>query len=342
MGLVAAAAATPLALGYRFAVVYRRRAGFPARRPILETPPGVGLACEEVAIDSPGGRLPGWFLPARGGARGPGVVLVHGWESNRARMLPNARFLVAAGFHCLCFDVRGHGENGPERLPISVGEFGADAAAALRALRARPEVDRVAILGHSMGAAGAVLAAAAEPWLDALVSVAAPADPRLLTRQTFRLAHLPIPSPIAVPLAWLVARVYVRPRGHSVAALSARRAIRHYPGPVLLIHGDADEVIPFGDLHRLEVAAARRPAGPTGERPRLEALVVPAGLHRWLYEDATYRRVVARFLAETLGGPLEPELAGRVAAELDVRRPADTEGPISSLVAAAAPGGAEA
>ena len=44
-----------------------------------------------------------------------------------------------------------------------------------------------------------------------------PADPYRLTRQTFRLAHLPIPDPIAYPLAWLTTRVYLRPRGHVVA-----------------------------------------------------------------------------------------------------------------------------
>ena len=68
---------------------------------------------------------PAWFIPARGGAPGPGVVLVHGWESARDRTLPMAVFLHAAGFHCLTFDVRGHGANPAEDLPLSAGEFGA-------------------------------------------------------------------------------------------------------------------------------------------------------------------------------------------------------------------------
>ena len=44
-----------------------------------------------------------------------------------------AVFLHAAGFHCLTFDVRGHGDNPAEELPLTAGEFGADALAALRA-----------------------------------------------------------------------------------------------------------------------------------------------------------------------------------------------------------------
>ena len=46
---------------------------------------------------SDGIALPAWFIPARGGQPGPGVVLVHGWESARDRTLPMAVFLHAAG-----------------------------------------------------------------------------------------------------------------------------------------------------------------------------------------------------------------------------------------------------
>ena len=62
-----------------------------------------------------------------------------------------ALFLHAAGFHCLTFDVRGHGANAPEELPVSAGEFGLDALAAIDALAARPEVTTVGVSGHSMG-----------------------------------------------------------------------------------------------------------------------------------------------------------------------------------------------
>ena len=44
------------------------------------------------------------------------------------------QFLTAAGFHCLTIDVRGHGENPAETLPVSAGEFGTDALAAFEAL----------------------------------------------------------------------------------------------------------------------------------------------------------------------------------------------------------------
>jgi pimeloyl-ACP methyl ester carboxylesterase len=274
-GVAAAVAAAQVGLAYRFALAYRARAGYPRRNPPTITPAALGLPFEPVTVPSGELELPGWFIPARGGAAGPGVALVHGWESARDRTLPMAMFLHAAGFHCLTIDVRAHGANPPESLPMSAGEFGLDALAAFRALLARDEVTEAAISGHSMGAIGAILAAAAEPRVAAVVATSGPADPYRLTRQTFRLARLPIPDPIAYPLAWLTTRVYLKPRGHVVDEVSATTAIARYRGPILLAHGDLDQVVPFGHMSRLAAAARRaragRDAGRQG-RPTLLAL----------------------------------------------------------------------
>jgi alpha-beta hydrolase superfamily lysophospholipase len=320
VGLAAAAAALPVALAYRFALVYRVRAGYPHRHPPVHRPDVVGLAWEDVEIPAEGGlRLPGWFIPA-GPDPAPAVALIHGWESSRDRTLPHARVLNAIGLHVLTIDVRGHGANGPEALPLSVGEYAADARAAAAWLRARAEVTRVGLLGHSMGAAGTLVAAADDPSVAAVVAVAAPADPARLTRQTFRLARLPIPSPVAWPLAWLTTRVYLRPRGHTVASVSATRAVREIASPVLLCHGTDDGVVPAADLDRL--AAARRAARPAAVTA---THLVPGGRHSWLYETPAYRAAVARFLAEHLGGPFEPDAAARVAEAVAAERLPDPE-----------------
>jgi uncharacterized protein len=347
-GIIAAAAAAPFGLAYRFALAYRVRAGYPRRHPPLITPAALGLPYEVTGVSVDGLHLPAWFIPARDGRPGPGVVLVHGWESARDRTLPMAQFLHAAGFHCLTFDVRGHGSNPAEELPLTGGEFGRDATAAFAALMARPEVTVGAISGHSMGGIGAILAAAADPRAAALVATSTPADPYRLTRQTFRLAHLPIPDPIAVPLAWLTARVYVRPRGHDIADVSASAAIARYAGPVLLVHGDEDSVVPVAHLRRLEAAAREARASVTDPAP-IETMIVAGGQHSWLYEFATYRRAVARMLTVALGGPLDPDEAADVAAATPAVRIPDAEtrfaaveeasGGLRTLAQAALPGG---
>jgi pimeloyl-ACP methyl ester carboxylesterase len=206
LGLTAALTVGPIA-AWRFAQAYRARAGYPHRHPPEHDPSFLGLAYETVTVPTEGGvELPAWWIPARGGASGPAVLLVHGWESARDRTLPNANILNAAGFHVLTLDIRGHGSNPPEELPLTAGEFGTDALAGVQALLARKDVTAVGILGHSMGGIGALLAAAAEPRVGAVIAASAPADPYRLTRQTFRLAKLPLPDPFA-------GQVGVRSRG---------------------------------------------------------------------------------------------------------------------------------
>jgi uncharacterized protein len=319
---LAAATAIPVALAYRFALIYRVRAGHPRPHPLTHTPDELGLAWDPVVVPglpaapgAPAGpSLPGWLIPA-GTATAPGVVLVHGWESARDRLLPHAQFLHAAGFHVLIFDVRGCGENPPEALPVSVGEFAADTRAAVAWLASRPQVSCVGVVGHSMGASGALVAAAADPTIVAVVALSTPAAPERLTRQTFRLANLPIPSPIAWPLAWLTTRVYLRPRGHRVADVSATNAVRRITAPVLLVHGTDDAIVPLHDLSRL--AAARRRAQPDAVTG---VLVIPEGRHSWLYEFGEFRAVVAGFLAAHLDGPLDPEAAADAARAVRAER----------------------
>jgi dipeptidyl aminopeptidase/acylaminoacyl peptidase len=336
LGLTAALTVGPLA-AWRFAQAYRARAGYPHRHPPEHDPSLLGLPFEEIEVPTPAGApLPAWWIPARDGAPGPAVLLVHGWESARDRTLPNAQVLHAAGFHVLTLDIRGHGANPPDELPLTAGEFGADALAGVRALLERLDVTAVGVLGHSMGGIGALLAAAAEPRVGAVVAASAPADPYRLTRQTFRLARLPLPGPLAYPLAWLTTHVFLQPRGHTVRSVSAARAIATYRGPVLLIHGDADRVVPVSHLRRLERSARRARRHDPDSAP-VEVLVLRGGEHSWLYESADYRGAVARFLATSLGGPLTPDEAETVARATPAARLPQREHPFSAIEAE--PGG---
>jgi uncharacterized protein len=329
-GLTAALSLAPIA-AWRFAHAYRTRAGYPRQHPPLHDPGDLGLAYETIEVPTVGDvRLPAWWIPASGATARPAVLLVHGWESARDRTLPNALILHAVGFHVLTLDVRGHGANPPELLPLTAGEFGADALAGVEALLERPEVTRVAILGHSMGAIGALLAAAAEPRVSAVVAVAAAADPYRLTRQTFHLANLPIPDVIAYPLAWLTTQVFLAPRGHDVRSVSASHAIERYRGPVLLVHGTDDQVVPPGHMDRLARIARRSRAGDPGAAP-VEVLSLPGGHHSWLFESADYRSGVARFLATALGGPLDPDAAASVATAVPAVRMPDAGAGFSAL-----------
>jgi len=323
------------AYAYRFALRYRERVGLPHRSPVETSPREFGLAFEDVSIPAGDYGLTGWFVPAgpdgpaprrrRAAAAAtpeprPGIVITHGWESNRGRTFAHVRYLHAAGFHCLVFDVRGHGDSPEETLPMNVPEFAEDTAAAVHWLATRLEVSAVGVLGHSMGGAGAIIAASREPEIGAVVSLSAPADLVRMTRKTFDMAEMNVPKPVAAPLAFITAAVLLAPRRHSLADASAVLAAAKYRGPLLLIHGEQDHGVPVAHV-RLIQEAAREARGP--EDPAVEVLILPEFGHRWLYEDAGCRRTTAAFFAAALGGPVAPEEAGERAAACIVERPAD-------------------
>lgn len=302
---------------YRFALKYRERVGFPTRSAVVGSPADFGLDFDQVEISSGPLTLAGWFVAAEGDHVGPGVVVVHGWESNRSRTFAHVRYLHAAGFHCLVFDVRGHGDSTADGLPMNVPEFADDTIAAVRWLAARAEVSRIGALGHSMGAAGAIGAASREALVEAVVSMSAPADLVWRTRKSIEMAEMHVPGPVADPLAWFTAAMLLAPRHHGLHEASARLAAARYKGPLLLIHGAQDRGVPVEHLDAIASAAedARGEAD-----PEVETLVLPDFGHRWLYEDEGCRRTVAAFLARSLGD-LDPDVAGDRAAGCIVKRP---------------------
>ncbi len=107
--------------------------------------------------------------------RPPGLVLVHGFASDRQGVSGLARRLARSGYAVLTLDLPGHGEN---RAPFARSfarpdVFGPALSAAVDFLRASPHVDgsRIAVLGHSMGAAAALDYATRDSGIDAAVLI---------------------------------------------------------------------------------------------------------------------------------------------------------------------------
>jgi pimeloyl-ACP methyl ester carboxylesterase len=84
---------------------------------------------------------------------GPVVLLVHGWEGRGSQLGAFVEPLVAAGFSVVTFDAPGHGNSPDRRLYLTdLADCIVDVAAAVGPVHA--------IIGHSFGAAGVLLAGA--------------------------------------------------------------------------------------------------------------------------------------------------------------------------------------
>lgn len=261
---------------------------FRTRRVVAPLPPG--LPAEDVRIATANGKtLAAWYLPPPSGS-GPAVVLMHGWGSGAAHLVPLAAPLHRAGLGVLLPDARCHGRSDQDSF-ASMPRFAEDLAAALDWLKARPEVTRLGAIGHSVGGAALILAASRRHDLACAVSVAAFAHPRAMMLNWLRAWRIPY-----LPLGWWVLRHVERAIGHAYDDIAAVTVVARVTCPLLLVHGARDQAVPPADARAIHAARGDAPVdllvieamGHGGPRDaiRLAAAVTPFLAHRLLAEDA--------------------------------------------------------
>jgi alpha-beta hydrolase superfamily lysophospholipase len=197
---------------------------FPTRR--LAAAPA--RAYEDLAIETDDGeRLHGWWVPAREPPIGH-VLLCHGNGGNVGDRVPHVAYLTAAGLDVLAFDYRGYG-----RSTGRASESGTyrDARAARRALIERAGPERVIYLGESLGAAVALELAHHHPPAKLILQ-----SPFTSIRDMARL-HYPVVPRALVPDAYPSLRLVVQ-----------------LDVPLLVLHGERDDIVPL--LHGEELYEA--------------------------------------------------------------------------------------
>lgn len=214
----------------------------------------------EVAFSSRRDRLElkGWYFPSPNSQAA--VILVHGRDGNRADEtigLPEiAKALVERGYNVLTFDLRGHGESAGDRLSFGPWEtsdlLGAVDYVKLQGISPR----RIGVLGFSMGAATAILAAAESNDIRAVVADSSYANIGEIIEAKFpKASGLPgFFTPGAIFMGRLVLGIDLE------AAAPERVVAKIAPRPVLLVQGFEDSLVPFSHAERLA-----RAAGPTAQ-----------------------------------------------------------------------------
>jgi uncharacterized protein len=205
-------------------------------------------------MDSDGLRLASHFARPPGFARVPGLVLAHGFPTgprggpSSASTYPELaeRLAREAGWAVLTFNFRGTGGSEGD---FSLDGWLDDLRHAVDVLSARTDVGGVWLAGSSTGGSLAVILAAGDDRVRGVATLAAPASfsewadnpARLLAdaRALGIIRHADFPPDAA---AW----------GRRFGELSPLAAAgRLAPRPLLLIHGDQDEVVPLADARAL-------------------------------------------------------------------------------------------
>jgi uncharacterized protein len=216
-------------------------------QPTCEPTPAPRLfaGARTVAFTSADGTaLRGWFIPSQSSPpnQSPTIIQVHGNGGCINNHLGFVDYLPTAGFNLFMFDYRGYGESGGSAWGRAA--LIADAHAALDILLEQPEVnpERIGLHAQSLGGAIGMNLMAERPEIRAGVFESPFASWRLAAATAL---GGPSPNMLARFAAWLLISDERRPID----------AIREIDRPMLILHGDADLVIPSVHSRQLHEAA---------------------------------------------------------------------------------------
>lgn len=195
-----------------------------------------------------GARLSGWWLDRPGSDRV--VIVCHGHRGTKQDMLGIGSGLWRAGNSVMLFDFRGNGDSGDGLQSLAHHEQ-ADLEAAIDLARERRPDARLAVIGFSMGAAISVLVAARRPEVEAVVvdsSFATMRDVIAAALQRYRVPPWP-----TIAASDRLTRLRYGYRYAQVRPIDAIAAVA--PRPLLILHGEADRIIPVAQARELFEAA---------------------------------------------------------------------------------------
>ncbi len=257
------------------------------------TPQQVGQKYEEVYFTSRDGtRLHGWFIPAQGRPKAT-IVHFHGNAQNISAHYAFVAWLPRQGYNVFTFDYRGYGKSEGKPGRSGIHE---DAQAALDYIAARQDTGtpNLVVLGHSLGGAiGIVAAAERTQGIRAVIIDSTFTAYRDIARDK---AHeVPLVGSVAGSAPSLLASNAYNPIDY-VARIA--------PIPLLLMHGTDDAVIPIAHSQRLfEQAGAPK-----------QLWVQNGGRHIEAFSGFLPQMgpIVLRFLDQSLAGAAVPTGQGAV------------------------------
>jgi fermentation-respiration switch protein FrsA (DUF1100 family) len=195
-GVLLSAPAAGMSLTTLAACITVRRITAPGpREEKFVTPWELGIPHEEVSFRTEDGLLlRGWWLPSLEPKRT--VIALHGHRGAKHHCVGVGAALWRRGANVLLFDHRGRGSSDGELLSLGYFET-LDTIAAIEYVFSRAPGLPLALIGYSMGAAVAVIAAARDERVEAIVADSPFASEREIVRALLRKRVNRLSRPIA-------------------------------------------------------------------------------------------------------------------------------------------------
>lgn len=231
-----------------------------------ETPEKYKLAYENASIKSFDNiELKGWYLPAKK-PTDKAVLLLHGYPMDKGDLLSTAS-LLEINSNVLLLDLRSFGQSQGYAATFGLKEQ-KDIKYALDFLEQKGNT-KIGVFGYSTGGAIGILAASEDSRIKALSTYAAFTDlPGLVQNQYKQLGVLEKPMSGLLRL-WY--RLFIGPLPNPA------KAAEKIAVPVLIMHNQGDEVVPFSQAQKLQAALYKNasaefyfPAGGAHNEPPLD------------------------------------------------------------------------
>lgn len=250
-----------------------------------------GIPVQDVQFHaSDGVLLSGWLAIAS--VHAPTIILVHGFKGSRFEMLPYARFLYKGGYNVLLYDSRGSGASSGWDITLGAREPD-DVLGAVQYLKGRADliVKHFGLLGISLGAGIALMAAAREPAIAATVADSAWVDESAQIEHMGNISRPPFTLPL---LPYEPALVDTLIGAHLADSRPLAVIAQIAPRAVFLIHSadDHNTTTPLAGEHQLYMAA---------KAPK-QQWIAPSGGHVGAIKahTAEYEQRVLAFFAQYL------------------------------------------
>jgi len=221
------------------------------RRPDHVDPPSnYGLAFESVTFPSRDETpLAGWWIPAAVSPAEGTIIVCHGQFGSKDGDTRQVVPLHEAGFNVLMFDFRAHGHSGGRYLTMGMYEK-EDVLGAVDYLEREHGIERAAILGFSMGAAAAMIAATLTDRIITIVADGCFVHFKSTMARWLR-ARGVRPYQLGWEIAaWALAAAGLRTEGR-MDQVDVSLWARHVTCPVLFIHGENDPLITVREVELL-------------------------------------------------------------------------------------------
>lgn len=220
------------------------------------TPAKYGFDFDEISIPTKNNKnLYGWWIPAdKSNYKNlPIIILIHGWSRNVDRMMSYIKKLHPAGYNLIAFDSRCHGRSDDDKYSSMI-KYTEDIIAAIdyAVKHKKGNIDKLGLLGLSMGGAASIYTASLDKRIKTVVTVGAFPHPEKVMGVEFKKRKVPY-----FPFVWLAFRYMEFRIGVKFNAMAPVNNIAKSDAKFLLIHGMDDETVPLEQAGELYEASNR-------------------------------------------------------------------------------------